>query len=117
MIIDYNGPAVKGPRIRKLDGWQIKGLPANKPDVIIYRLLGWTVEEEDGTKPAARFTSTSPIVSCEGSIVTTASGSKYTLLNPDPIWIEDNNFILDEECVIPKEYFNTWIKDDNWITY
>jgi hypothetical protein len=111
------GALSKFPRVRKLDKWEIRGFPASKSGEVIYRLIGWTVEEADGTKPPARFTSTSPIKSCIGNIVTTASGSSYELLEVESLWAERNNFVLNKEQYIPNQYINHWIDGDNWITY
>ncbi len=96
---------------RHLDQWQVKGELANDRKTVIYSLVGRIVKEPDGFKPALRFTRTSPIAKCEGNIVTTASGTKYLLLEPfdSEKEINKNQYISDEYC-------NPWIDGDNWMT-
>lgn len=116
-MLDINAEALyKGKRIRELDNWFIRGYPAHDPKITIYQLVGWTVLEANGKKPPARVTRTSPIASCEGNIVTTASGSQYTLLNPDKHWVEANAYEMNPEHYIPEEFCNSWIDGNNWMT-
>ena len=75
-LIDYDGPAKFGKRIRKLTNWKV----CHDPGGMVY-LSGETVEEADGAVIGRkRFTTTSHIASIQGRIATTLSGSQYTLL-------------------------------------
>jgi hypothetical protein len=105
------------PRIRQLDLWKIFSYRAFSCNDLIYALQGWTVLEADGFTPPARLTKTSPIASCNGNVITTASGSLYTLLRPCPNWVYETKFKLDENQYIPNHCCNPWIKGDNWKTY
>lgn len=99
-------------RRRELDQWRLVAKPAyTDPDLKIWCLAGWTVREADGSQPPARWTVTSPIVACEQGLVTTASGSKYQLLEQ-----ATNIKLILESNQIPDEYLNKWIKDKNWTT-
>jgi hypothetical protein len=105
------------PNIRKLQLWtigegRIKTL--NRP---FYFLKGWVEEELPGSakdlpEGTVRFTKTSPIKSCDGNIVTTASGSIYYLGEPSPMFTGEYG---DDKNLIAGEYCNPWIKGDNWL--
>lgn len=109
-----NNELINSPRRRQLDNWYVQGYPANDPEITIYRLCGRVRREVDGFEPAFRVTRTSPIVACDGQVITTASGSTYTLGTPDAIWAPN----VDPEAVnaIGDKYLNNWIVDQNWLT-
>ena len=102
------------PRRRILTDWYVDSYPAYKdPKIKIYFLRGRVIQEADGTRPAYRITRTSPIAKCEANIVTTASGSQYTLEKPAPVqphYPANPNMIPDTEC-------NPWIDGNNWVSY
>lgn len=79
-IIDHQGPAVGGPRVRELTNWRL----FRREDDIPF-LLGQTVSE-NGTPVTGRIrlTETSTIVSIQGRTATTLSGSQYILLTAHP---------------------------------
>lgn len=106
-MIDHRGAAVPGKRIRKIDCWRIQS--AVFEDETVYFIVGRTTEEADG-KPLDFFraTKTSPIAKCEKNIVTTESGSQYTLLEANKVWLKEANFTIDEKCYIPEDY---WLKE------
>lgn len=101
------------PRRRLLNCWSILSYPANNPHLTIHALTGQVTQEADGFVPLMRITKTSPIVSCDGRVVTTASGSQYLLGTPSV----SLPFELDvkSENVIPREYLNEWIDSSNWL--
>ena len=107
-----NNELTNSPRRRVLAYWSIYSYPANDKTITIHALRGRVVREVDGFSPSLRVTKTSPIVSCDGRVVTTASGSKYTLGTPNTPGNWDN----DAPNIIPPEYLNTWIDGDNWLT-
>jgi len=76
ILKDHDGPSTKGPRIRKLNNWELK----HYSDGVPY-LVGFTVEDA-GRQIVGfmRATTTSPIASINGRVATTQSGSNYTLL-------------------------------------
>ncbi len=104
------------PRRREIDKWRLIAKPAyTDPNLKIWCLAGWTVLEADGSQPPARWTVTSPIVSCDHRVVTTASGSKYFLL--EQATSGEVVLDLDPNCPqIPDEYLNKWIDGKNWVT-
>lgn len=108
-------PNIPSNRIRHLNQWLVYGYPANKEGLTIYRLAGLIVSEADGSKPKGIWTETSPIVSCEGNVVTTVTGSKYHLLLPNLLC---STYIpnIDEDCYVPEKYWNKWIEGNNWKT-
>lgn len=101
-------------RKRILNNWSFVWEPAfTIPDLKIWKLQGQVIEEADGHRPELRFTVTSPIVSYDGRVVKTASGSTYTLETQS----EHTSYpVEDNPLVIPEEYLNSWINGDNWIT-
>lgn len=108
-----NYPLTNSNRNRVLDSWKlIIKSPYTNTDIKIYCLQGWVVREADGYKPPARLTTTSPIASCDGNVVTTASGSKYHLTD-QPLSLDD---VASVEQYITGERLNPWIEGDNWKT-
>ena len=92
VVKDHNGPATPGPRTRKLERWTLRRDSDGTP-----YLTGITVE--DAGQPITTFmrvTSTSHIVSVNGRVATTTSGSQYTLLSPavGQVDVEDSRFKL-----------------------
>lgn len=102
-------------RQRTLTCWSVIGQQANDPDITIYRLRGVVEKDSETDKPedVIRFTRTSPIVSCIGNEVTTASGSKYLLEGES---ISGNQHFYTPEQWLPSKYLNSWIDGDNWLT-
>lgn len=111
-----NHPEIQdSPRRRELGNWSVVTWKArlDDQDIEVHYLYGVTVTEADGKPPGddfVRFTSTSPIVSCEKNVVTTASGSKYTLLQPS----RGVTLSLENDPVIPERLWNSWIQGSNW---
>lgn len=94
-------------RIRSIRNVNINSIKTNDKTNDIYFLEGIVIKDSEpiGKDVFVRFTKTSPIVSYENNIVTTASGSKYTLIDFDMSVFQKN-----------PEYLNPWISGDNWIT-
>lgn len=104
-------------RHRRLDGWSVLTTPGRIGEraIVVHELTGWTVREADGTEPPARFTNTSPIQSCEGNVVTTASGSTYELVDPRPSWATENGWSAPTEGPwLDDRFINDWLPYDGW---
>ena len=108
-----NNEITNSPRRRKLAYWSIHSYPAKDPNITIHCLRGRVAEEVDGFIPSMRITHTSPIAACNGRVVTTASGSEYTLCTPNPGM---SNLHLENDNIIPSRYLNPWISGNNWLT-
>ena len=100
------------PRRREFDNWYVEGIQANDPDIVIYRLCGQTTREADGSEPQEKYTTTSPIVACDGNMVTTASGSQYYLSDTPDVHQE----IDCPTQYIASKFLNSWVDGQNWLT-
>ena len=103
------------PRRRILEQWSVLTGSANNPNISIHYLEGRVVREADGSTPSFRITKTSPIVSCEADVVTTASGSKYTLGTVSESWANEQGY-SESNPKLPEKYWNNWINGSNWLT-
>jgi len=107
-------------RYRVLEHWEVISRPANDPSVMIHYLQGVVVSERGvPVEGVIRVTKTSPIAGTRKNVVTTATGSKYTLGTPKPEFIKrlaDAGYVYDEELGLPLNFVNHWIDGDNWLT-
>lgn len=115
-VVNYGGPALPGPRARRLDQWKLTHILASDKKTKIWKLSGITVSENGVPVNCIRLTTTSPIADCKGALVTTASGSRYFLLEPNSDWLKTAPFTPHTNRFIPKSYCNPWIQGDNWKT-
>lgn len=95
-------------RDRVMMNHKILNKKALTKDFPLVCLQGQIIRETDGSTPFARFTTTSPIKSCQHigdgrALVTTCSGSKYE------IYTSQAEAELLNHC-------NPWIDGDNWKT-
>lgn len=77
IFIEYNGPAVEGPRVRKITNWKLHKFQDK------YFLTGITISENEiPINDRIRFTQTSTIEKRINRTLITESGSHYTLMDP-----------------------------------